>query len=328
MRLYSFLQKNGLDWFILALGAIIAFASIFPEIGVSEYPVNLSKIAGYGVSVIFFFYGVKTSPEKFKHGIANWKMHVVIQLSTFVLFPVLLIALRPLLLQVPLDNLWISIFFLAALPSTVSSSVVMVSIARGNVPAAIFNASVSSLGGIFVTPLWMSLFISASGTDIDTSQIFMKLIFQILIPVFVGSLFHNVLGNFAERFKNELKILDQLIILLIVYTSFCNSFMDNVFAYIQWHIIVLLALGMIFLLFLMMLFMKLISKMLGFSTEDTITVLFCGSKKSLIHGAVISKVMFAGSPILGILLLPIMLYHPFQLLIVSYIAKKYSNRHG
>jgi len=305
---------------------MILFASFLPEIGAAEHPVNLSKIAGYGVSVIFFFYGVKTSPEKFKHGISNWKMHIVIQLSTFVLFPLLIISLRPLFSGIAIDNLWLSIFFLAALPSTVSSSVVMVSIARGNVPAAIFNASISSLGGIFITPLWMSVFISASGNEMETSEIFLKLIYQILLPVVLGSLLHKKLGTFAERFKNELKVLDQIIIILIVYTSFCKSFVGNVFADIQLHVILFLALGMIILFFFMMLIMKTASKVLRFNIEDTITVLFCGSKKSLIHGAVMSKVLFAGSPVLGIILLPIMLYHPLQLLFVSIIAQRFGKR--
>lgn len=326
MKLYNTLKKYGLDWFILAIGGVILLAAFFPELGAMESPLNLSKLAGYGVSVIFFFYGVKTSPDKFKHGISNWKMHVVIQLSTFILFPLIILILKPVLEKIAVEHLWLSIFFLAALPSTVSSSVVMVSIARGNVPAAIFNASISSLAGIFITPLWMSLFITSSGSDLETSEIFLKLIYQILIPVLAGSVLHKRLGAFAERYKNELKVLDQTIIILIVFTSFSKSFLGNVFADIEIHIILLLALGMLSFFFFMMMLMKLAGRLLKFNTEDTITVLFCGSKKSLIHGAVISKVLFAGSPILGIILLPIMLYHPLQLLAVSVIAQKFGKR--
>lgn len=326
MNPFPFLKKYGVDWFILALLGAITIGYLKPSIGSSEKPINLTEIAGYGVGIIFFFYGLKLNPTKFKHGISNWKMHIIIQFSTFVIFPLILILAKPLFPQTENSTLWLSVFFLGTLPSTVSSSVVMVSIAKGNIPAAIFNATISSLAGIFITPLWMSLFIGTSGVSFDGSDIMMKLIFQILVPVILGSMLNSRFGHYAERYKHQLKVLDQLIILLIVYTSFCKSFTENSFATMQLSTIVLLGIGMVVLFYCAFFIMKVISKLLKFNREDTITVLFCGSKKSLIHGVVISKVLFAGSSILGVILLPIMLYHTLQLLSVSIIANKFSKQ--
>lgn len=66
------------------------------------------------------------------------------------------------------------------------------------------------------------------------------------------------------------------------------------------------------------------SKILKFKYEDKITALFCGSKKSLVHGTVMSNVLFAGSPIIGIVLLPVMMYHALQLVMVSAMAQWFS----
>lgn len=324
-RLYLKLTAYGIDWFILALGGLIFFAFLFPSIGTTTKPVNITLISGYGVSVIFFFYGLKLSPSKFKQGISNWKMHILIQITTFVLFPVFLILLKPLFNSTQ-EYLWLSIFYLAALPSTVTSSVVMVSIAGGNIPSAIFNASISSLAGIFISPLWMGLYISSTGIDVETTDIVIKLVFRILIPIIAGSILHKQFGKYAEKYNRQLKLLDQSIILLIVYTSFCKSFADNVFAAMNAVSLSLIGIGAIALFFLSYFALGGISTLLSFSTEDKITVQFCGSKKSLLHGAAISKILFAGSSISGIILLPIMLYHPIQLLLVSIVAKKYSNR--
>lgn len=316
------LKKYGIDWFILAIGILIAGAYFFPHIGTQTKPVNLSKIAGYGISFVFFFYGAKLSKKQFSQGISNIKMHLIIQLTTFVVFPVILIVLKPLFQN---QNMWLAVFFVASLPSTVSSSVVMVSLAKGNVPGAIFNATISSFGGILITPFWMGIFMVSQKMGFDISSIILKLVFQILIPIIVGMLLNPLLGRFVNKFSKQFKIADQSIVLLIIYTSFCKSFSTGAFEILNSTNLLLLIVGM-FALFLSMFFMlKFVSKLFRFHYQDAITTMFCGSKKSLLHGVAISKVLFAGMPIAGIILLPIMLYHPMQLIFVSMYA---SSRRG
>lgn len=256
-----------------------------------------------------------------KVGLANWKMHLVIQFTTFVLFPLLILLVKP-LFQSDIFPLWLGIFFLAALPSTVSSSVVMVSIAKGNMPGAIFNASLSSLLGIFITPLWTGLFIAADTGGFDTSRIVMKLCLQVLLPVIIGLILHRYFGAAAERHKKTLKMFDQAVILLIIYTSFCKSFTEHLFDGLGLLTIILLAAGMVLLFLSVFGLMNLISKLLHFSREDQVTVVFCGSKKSLVHGTVMSKVLFPQSTMGGLIILPLMLYHALQLIAASIIAQK------
>ncbi|MBP5621211.1 MAG: bile acid:sodium symporter, partial [Thermoguttaceae bacterium] len=199
----NLLKRVGLDGFVLSLFGAIFLAWIYPYFGAKKGVFSISTLANFGVSVIFFFYGLRLNWEKIKIGLANVKMHVVVVLSTFLLFPLLVLGVMSLTGVTPTHDdvvrlqarseqqraladiskepgkglaeelgtqdakavatgIWLGVFFLAALPSTVSSSVVMTNIARGNVPAAIFDASISSLLGVFVTPLWMRLFIDAS----------------------------------------------------------------------------------------------------------------------------------------------------------------------
>jgi sodium/bile acid cotransporter 7 len=154
--LFKILSKVGLNAFFFLMIGTIFIAWLFPPLGVAESPLHLPAIAGYGVSVIFFFYGAKLSPENIVNGLSKWRLHLMVQLSTFVLFPVTIVLLRLIFEDYFTSLIGMGIFYLAALPSTVTSSVVMVSIARGNIAAAIFNASVSSILGIFITPLLMS----------------------------------------------------------------------------------------------------------------------------------------------------------------------------
>lgn len=300
---------------------MIVLAYFLPQPGMLKEPVSLEEIANIGVSLIFFFYGLRLSVEKLKAGLANWKMHIIVQLTTFLFFPLIVLASRPLFVNTDFELLWLGVFFLAALPSTVSSSVVMVSIAKGNIPAAIFNSSISSLIGVVITPLWVGLFIASATGDFNLTDIVLKLLLQVLLPVLIGISLNSRFGSFAEKNKKHLKHFDQAIILTIIYTSFCKSFSQNLFAGFTALEFTGLIAGLIVLYFVIFLCVWLLSRLFGFSDADRITVLFCGSKKSLVHGTVMSKVLFQHSAITGIILLPLMLYHALQLIAASIIAQ-------
>jgi sodium/bile acid cotransporter 7 len=320
-KVFDIAKKAGLDGFMLMLISMIGLAYIWPEPGMSESPVPLIKISTYAVSLIFFFYGLRLSPEKLKAGLANWKLHAMVHLSTFVLFPLLALACRPFFHGEDHQLMWLAIFFLTTLPSTVSSSVVMVSIAGGNIPAAIFNASISSLMGVFITPLWMGVVLDTGAGNYDIMSVVGKLSLQVLLPVALGILLNRKWGAWAEKNKTYIRYFDQSSILLIVYTSFCESFGEYLFSEFEMKDILFLGMGMLAMFFAVYFLLTFFCRMLGFNKEDEVTAVFCGSKKSLIQGAVMSKVLFSGAQA-GIMLLPIMLYHALQLIAASIIAQR------
>lgn len=218
-QLKNILTKAGLNGFFLALIGTIVLANIFPELGAEDSIIPFKEITHYGVSVIFFFYGVKMDPVKLKAGLANWRLHLLIQSTTFLVFPAVVMAVKT-MVGAGDDPLWLGALYLSALPSTVSASVVMVSIAGGNIPAAIFNASISSMVGIFITPVWMELFLEGSEMTFDLLDTFWQLSLQVLFPVVAGFLLHRSLGPWVSRHSTALKNLDQAIILMIVFSAF------------------------------------------------------------------------------------------------------------
>ncbi len=316
----SLLARVGLDWFILALLAMIGLAKLWPEPGIHEGPLSLSSLANYGVSLIFFFYGLKLNFTQLREGLRNYRLHLTIHLTTFVVFPAVVLTARSLFLTPDTKLLWLGIFYVAALPSTVSSSVVMVSIAGGNIPAAIFNASISSLIGVFITPVWMSFLLVSTNGHYDLAGVIGKLTLQVIVPVVLGLLLNQRLGWLAARNKSALRYFDQITILLIVYTAFCESFSRHSFEKISGSDLLWLAALMLGLFFLIFGFVTVLSRTLKFNREDRITALFCGSKKSLVQGSVMANVLFPGA-IAGVVLLPIMIYHALQLIVASIIAQ-------
>ncbi|MFI8378902.1 bile acid:sodium symporter family protein [Leeuwenhoekiella sp. NPDC079379] len=315
-----------LDRFVLSIILVIGLAYFIPQWGTEESAIPINTISAIGISLIFFFYGVKLSPSKLRAGLSNYKLHLLVQASTFLIFPLLILLFRPLIQNEEQETIWLAFFFLAALPSTVSSSVVMVSLAKGNIPSAIFNASISGLIGILITPLWMGLFIDAAETEFNFTEIYVKLIVQIILPVVLGMFLQRYLGDFVQRHSSKLTLFDKSIILLIIYKSFAESFAENLFSSVS--ILDLLALfgGVLVLFVLVFLITGIMSKLLDFSIEDRITAQFCGTKKSLVHGTVFSKILFGNMAGLGLILLPLMLFHASQIMIISAIASRYARR--
>ncbi len=313
-------MKMKLDGFVLSIIVVILLAWFFPQLGSKQSRFPIETISSIGVSLIFFFYGLKLSPEKLVSGLKNWKLHVLVQCSTFLLFPLLVLLLYPFMQSAHLKTLWLALLFLAALPSTVSSSVVMVSLARGNVPAAIFNASISGLIGIVITPLWMGLFMHSTQTQFNLGSIYFKLIVEILLPVMMGISLQRYWGRYALHFARQLTLFDKSVILLIIYKSFAQSFEAHLFSSVKAADFVLIGVAVVGLFYGVYFLTGYIARRLRFNTEDEITARFCGTKKSLVHGTVFSKILFANSAAVGIILLPLMLFHAFQLLVISVYA--------
>ncbi len=323
----QFLKKIGLDTFILCLLVAIVLANINPQIGMEREGLSLGDIATWGVAGIFFFYGLRLERDKLKAGLVNVRLHLLVHISTFLLFPAIaLVAMwwgdgfNP---QGQYYYIWIGVYFLAALPSTVSSSVVMVSIARGNLPAAIFNASISSLLGVFMTPILMSVVMENIEGSHGLGDVLFKLVLQVIVPVILGMALNPKFGEWAVRRKKMFRIFDQSVIVLIVYTSFCDSFAKKMFAGFSFLEIAILTLAMVALFVCVFFIVWGVCKILKFNREDSITAIFCGSKKSLAHASVMSKVLFSNPAIIGVVLLPTMIYHAMQLIIVSAIAEKW-----
>lgn len=316
----------GIDWFTPALLLMIVLAWFWPEGGTGKGVFSLKSLAGYGITVIFFLYGLRLSVRQLIGCLSNWKLHLVIQSVTFILFPVLVLLFKPLFDQSPYEILWLGAFFLASMPSTVSSAVVMVSLANGNVPAAVFNASVSSIAGILIAPLWLGLVLASGADGFDMLPVLIKLGYQVLLPLIAGILLNKWLGKTAIRIRNYTRYFDQSVILAIVYTSFSNSFNGGLFNNLGIGVILALIFVLLVLFGLINGFIFLISKRAGWQIQELITALFCGSTKSLMHGTVMAKVIFGTVGAGGVILLPVLIYHALQLTITGLMSQQFAKR--
>lgn len=311
------------DWFLWAIVAMVGLASWWPEL--SER-IHADALSDYGIFIIFFLYGVNLSVESLRRGVENWRLHLVVQLSTFVLFPLLFLPFRALLGPWLPPDLLIGFFYLCALPSTISSSVAMTAIARGNVPAAIFNATLSSLLGVVLTPALVSLVAQTTGQAPPFGQTVTKVATLLLLPFALGQLVRPFGGAFFGRYKKYTAISDKCIILLLVFAAFSSSVRAGLWTTYGAGVLALTFLATALLLAIVLGLTTFVARRMGFVVEDEIVAVLCGSKKTLASGAPMAKLIFAGSTSLGPILLPIIVYHQIQLFVCSVLARRYAER--
>ena len=312
------------DNFTLCLVGTVILASLLPVHG--QAAVGFNWLTNIAVGLLFFLHGAKLSREAIVAGATHWRLHLVVLLSTFALFPLLGLALKPLLSPLVTPALYAGVLFLCTLPSTVQSSIAFTSIAKGNVPAAVCSASASSLLGIFITPALVSLVVTnqAAGGSSAWHTVW-NIVLQLLVPFVAGQLLRPVIGNWIERNRGVLKFVDQGSILLVVYGAFSEAVNEGL-----WHHTSPGALGGLVLINGVLLALALsitifTSKRLGFNRADQITIIFCGSKKSLAAGVPMAKVIFASHAV-GAVVLPLMLFHQIQLMVCAALAQRWGAR--
>ncbi|WP_059410632.1 bile acid:sodium symporter family protein [Cupriavidus basilensis] len=315
-----------IDGFVLIMLSAIGISLLAPQIGAGDGPLHLGIVTNLGVALVFFLHGAALSRDRLVAGARHWRLHAFVQSFTYIVFPVVGLALMFGLRHMLPAELLLGVFYLCALPSTVSSSVAMTSMARGNVPGAIFNATISGLIGMAATPLLMGLVISASGASMPLGKALMGVALQLLLPFALGQAARPLIGNWLVKNKQITNKIDRGVIVLIVYSSFCDATAAGLWHKYSWETIgAVMALAAVLLLVILAT-TTFTARRLGFSVEDEITAVFCGSKKSLANGIPMAKILFAGHPALGLLVLPLMVYHQLQLIVCSVIASRYANR--
>lgn len=311
------------EWFLVAMVIAMILAVLIPEFGRSGGILHLDDVTGMGIALVFFLHGIALSPKALKDGVSNWKLHLFIQAATFVVYPLLWVIFGHGMQSIMPTALAFGFCFLFVLPSTISSSVAMTAIGRGNMPGAIFNASLSSILGVFITPFLIQFFMGLQGAQLNMMDSVLSISKLLLLPMVLGQVLRPLLFSWIEKHKKVVGKADKYVILLIIYNAFSDSVSDGI-----WHnfsidyLIMSLAICMVVLFFIIHL-MRWGAKFFGFDHADEVAAVFCGSKKTLAAGIPMAKVIFGADPRLGMILLPIMIYHPLQIFYCAILANRY-----
>ncbi|WP_151713603.1 bile acid:sodium symporter family protein [Acinetobacter bereziniae] len=318
------LKLLALDRFTILLVAMVLLASFLPISG--QAAAIFGKVTTIAIAVLFFLHGAKLSREAVVEGILHWKLHALVFAITFIVFPVLGLMAKPVLEPLLGQQLYWGFLFMCFLPSTVQSSIAFTSVAKGNVAAAVCSASFSNLIGMFITPILVSLFIfGQSKHNYDPTSSIIEITLLLLVPFILGQVLRPYVFPLMQKMPKIVKVFDQGSILMVVYGAFSGAVVAGLWHQVSLTTLIYLVLACSVLLTAIMILALYIPKWLGFSQADQISIFFCGSKKTLASGVPMAQILFIGQP-LGMIVLPIMIFHQIQLMVCGVIANYWSKQ--
>lgn len=301
-------------------------AWIVPEAGATGGWLRSEVTTRIGVALIFLFQGLVLPTAALRQGASRWQLHLLIQGFTFVLFPLLGIALDLVIGSRLPPDLRLGFLFLCVLPSTVSTSVVLTGLAGGNTVGAIFNAALSNVIGVVITPLWVAWLMKAGGQGRELGGVVKEIVLLLLLPLVVGQLFRWKLSGWADRNKKRLGNASSGLILFLVFAAFCNSVQARFWTGLGSGLLLGTALGVVLIFALAMVLVEGLSRATGLDRGDRIAASFCAPQKTIASGIPLAKAIFGAHPGLGLILLPILLYHPLQLIVCGVLADRWGRK--
>ena len=311
-----------LDPFLVMLAATVTLAALLPAQGAGA--VAISHATSLAVATLFFLYGTRLAPRNLLEGLLHWRLQALIFAATYILFPLLGLAMaRAVGGWVP-QPLALGLMFICVLPSTVQSSIAFTSIARGNVPAALCAATLSNIAGMVLTPLLTALLLRAGGGGISTEAL-SDIALTLLLPFALGQVVRPFAGRWLQRHKALTSLVDRGSILLVVYGAFSEGVVAGIWGQITPAMLAIILLLDAVLLAAVLVATLLASRALGLRRADEVVAVFCGSKKSIASGIPMANILFPGDAV-SMIVLPVMLFHQVQLFVCATLARRYARR--
>ena len=318
------LKLLALDRFTILLFIMVILASFVPVSG--QAAEVFSSITTVAIAILFFLHGAKLSREAVVDGLMHWKLHTLVFAFTFALFPIIGLLAKPVLVPLLGQELYWGFLFMCFLPSTVQSSIAFTSVAQGNVAGAVCSASFSNIVGMFITPILVAFFIlGQSQHGFDPTSSIMQITLLLLVPFILGQILRPWVFPQMKKMPEIVKVFDQGSILMVVYGAFSSAVVAGLWHQVSLTTLLLLIIACSVLLTVVMLLALFVPRWIGFDKADQKTIFFCGSKKTLASGVPMAQILFIGQPI-GMIVLPIMIFHQIQLMVCGIVANMWSKQ--
>ncbi|KAJ3037404.1 hypothetical protein HDV00_001711 [Rhizophlyctis rosea] len=312
---------------------MIGLAAAWPNLGRKGGILRTEYTVKYVcVCLIFLITGMALKTRVLAQSLLAWKVHLTVQIISLGLTPLIGWGIGTALRHTSFDdNLVSGLIIACATPTTISSNTVMTKKASGDEAAAVTNAVLGNILGVFITPSLIFAFVGAraSGT-MNYASIFGDLAITVIAPVIVGQLLLTFFPTPVKKLQSTINLsnVNSSLLLLLVWSVFCDTFYNKLGSNTSASSLI----STIFLdLFLFSLFTAIafsFSRLpfLKFTRAETVAILFCAATKTVALGIPIINLIYGGSPVIGLLSTPLLIYHAEQLVlgaVLTDILKKW-----
>ncbi|RFU35730.1 hypothetical protein B7463_g578, partial [Scytalidium lignicola] len=225
------------QWLLIGIGVACVIGYFFPNVakhgGIirSEYSILYAA-----VGIIFFVSGLSIPGEKLIIHLRNWRLHLLVQATSYLFFPAFMLGIVHLILATDTGKkidvaILTGYIFTACLPTTISSNVVMTRAAEGDDAAALVEVVIANVLGPFISPGWTIALLPRSTEFAPWLQhnssmgqmyqnVFRQLGISVLAPLAVGQLIRRIWNEhsvwFLQKFYAQ-KVSTACLLLLMWY---------------------------------------------------------------------------------------------------------------
>ncbi len=313
--------------FTLGLLGVVVLAILFPEPGAKGGILFSEFTTKLGVFVIFLLQGLGLPTSELAAGYRPKRLHAFVLSWNYFWFPIVAgLLLLPLSLVLPSD-FQLGFWLLAILPTTVSSSVVFSTVSGGDTSNAVFSTVFSNLLSVLLVPtVAVAYLASETEAKIPLLPLFTTLLILIVLPLIIGQIFRKVVPAQSAVVTKRTKPLGKWTILFIVHCAFANSVQSGFLGQLDATLIIAVPGGAIALLIIVSELIWWSAAWLRITRAQRITVFFCASQKSLATGLPLATSILAAAP--GVVdtaavLIPLLSYHPAQLVLAGMLSGRF-----
>ncbi|KAK9377351.1 SBF-like CPA transporter family-domain-containing protein [Lipomyces chichibuensis] len=334
------------EWFVIGMGVFIALAYKFPTVAKNYGHIRADISIQYGaVAIIFLISGLNIPRQKLVTQAAHWQAHIVTQVISFLVTPAIAFGFASAIRASnnPNINEWIlvGIIITGCTPTTVSSNVVMTREARGNESLSLIEVSIGNIMGAFITPALVQMFLSkhtgfAYGNPTNSislqslyARVMKQLGIGVFIPLFVGQVIQFVFPNQTKWVLTKFKLakVGSFCLLLIIWSSFSNSFASGAFETVSHASVIMVCFLNVgfYLLFTAICFLAArfpgLSEKYHFSRPDTVSIMLCGAAKTVALGVPLINAQYgSSSDAVGYASIALVLYQGEQILVAQVLV--------
>lgn len=293
------------------------------------------------VIIIFFLSGLGIHTEEFGKAMKRPLFNIYVQTFNFGIVSGIVYGVSRALLHweaLP-ETLAEGMVLCSCLPLTVSMVFVLTKSAEGDEALAVFHAAVGNILGVFVSPVLITVYLGVregggddDGGSVHALTILIKLLLRVVVPLMIGQLCRFLVPSvcqFMVTHKRRIKVTQECILAFIVYCTFCDTFTNNGMDATVQDIFLMIAMQGGLLLLVMVLAWATLTALFGTEPKLVAMGLFGCTHKTVALGIPLINSMFTNDPRLGLYTLPLLIWHPLQLLLGTAIAPrvaKYVNR--